>query len=161
MNTHLVRFLRREDAGTNRLSDFLHIISELLLLQSLICFAFAWIVLDRLLQTARIACVDIGTTFNCFRTFSLSYNYFFLSGSVNNGRGYDFCQFDLYYFFSSVRERLSDASSSHLIKRAVIRYCANSAYTPDQEHISYFENYALSLKKIYKKNVSKIFCSSL
>lgn len=77
MITHLVGFLRREDAGTNRLSDFLHIISECLLLQSLVRLALTWIVLDRLLQAARAACVDTGTTFNCFRTSSCMTIFFF------------------------------------------------------------------------------------
>lgn len=88
---YLVGFLRREDAGTSRLPDFLHIVPVRLLLQGLVCLALTRIVLDRLLQTARNACVDTGTTFNCFRTFSLLYDYLFfsISGSVSSGRGYD------------------------------------------------------------------------
>lgn len=104
VRTYFVWFLRREDASAHRLPDFLHLVPEFLLLQGLVRLALTRVVFHRLLQTARIACVYTGTTFNFvsvffFLRFVRFLSFFFFFESVSRAARVTICQFGIAHLF--------------------------------------------------------------
>jgi len=171
-----VRFLRREDTGASRLPDFLHLISEFLLLQGLVRLALTGVVLDRFLQAARTACVHRGRllislsfSLTCDFYLSLFFSFFFfvcfLSGSVSSDRGYNLpicaCTFTYVCFSLFESDFQTRPPAEFNRERAIIPHRANPACMPDQEERvrrTLRKLCPLSLKKKYsKKSKSIIF----
>lgn len=126
---YLIRFLRRKDTGTSWLPDLLHIVPQSLLLQCLVCFAFARVVFDRLLQTACIACT--GMIVNRFYLFlSLQFwDFYLLAGSVSVGQWLA-STINRFYYFALVCSR---ASYKRILQPITPRHANSACMTRTKE----------------------------